>query len=346
MRKAPLNLYIEPIAHIIFWLGLFVLLQNSDSSMKVVEQYGSGNKRQIDAHHWLVYLMSAMIFYFNILVLYPLFFKQRKYLHYVLGLIAAFMVIAIVEYYYFRPGIMVIELLFKQYTTINFVFLLFSVVYVFAKDFILTESKQKKIIQEQTVNELIFLKSQLNPHFLFNTINNIYSVAQKNQDPEVAKYLADLTKVLRYSLYESNQPMVSLEKELFFLKSYINMSMLKFDSNVLKIDYEMVGETSNFKIAPLILIPIVENAFKHNSMNHEDPFIKIKIDIDDKNCLKLVVENSCYPQNQETQLKKIGGIGIKNLKRRLELLYHKKHEFSIERSERSFKSTLKLELNE
>ena len=231
--------------------------------------------------------------------------------------------------------------MFQKDLIINhFVFLLFSIIYIVVKDRIRIESQKKLATAEQLTNELQFLKSQLNPHFLFNCINNIYSTAVENSDQEVAKQISDLTQVLRYALYESNQSKVPLDHEIQFLKGYIDLNLLKFEEGELDFSFEVIGETESINVAPLILVPLVENAFKHGTPSDLNSYIYIKLSVEDHSLL-LEARNS-YSLGEKTRNPKEGGVGLVNLHRRLELLYPKAYSLKFNQENGDFNVKLQL----
>ncbi len=345
--------YIEPIVHLLFWVGLFIISKSTASADMVLEGFGSKSQTlSVKYLNHLAFVASAFIFYGNILIFYKLFFLKRKYILYATSLILWTVLIVSIELIILKNYLYPLNNFFDHIVTDfstdllvnNGIFVFFSFIYIFTDYFILLRSKLKDIENNKLTNELAFLKAQLNPHFLFNTINNIFSTAQLNNDHETAQQLADFTKVIRYSLYESNTETVSLEKELLFLKSYVKMSLLKFKPDDIDIKFNINGESSNKTIAPLILVPLIENAFKHGPVPYEPAFLYIDIEIT-SNTLEINVENSYKTKNKDETLK-VGGIGLKNLKRRLDLLYPNKHDLEIKQKSGKFETKLKLELND
>jgi LytS/YehU family sensor histidine kinase len=200
-----------------------------------------------------------------------------------------------------------------------------------------------EIAKEKAETELHFLKSQINPHFLFNSINSVYFlIDKKNEDARNA--LHTFSEMLRYQLYECNGNKVSLQKEIAFVKDYINVQELRKNKN-LEIHFEVAKNYNDLYIEPLLLIPFVENAFKH--LSHFDDgrkdVINICVDVKENN-LQFVVENTTY-SNKIKAMPNESGIGLTNLKRRLELLYPDKHDLKIENDNDWFKASLSIQLN-
>jgi sensor histidine kinase YesM len=171
--------------------------------------------------------------------------------------------------------------------------------------------------------ELQWLKNQLNPHFLFNTMNNISSQIYTNPD-EAQENLARLSDTLRYALYETAADRVPLYGEIEFMENYIYLMKLRC-SDKTTVTTVFPSHTAGIQILPLLYISLIENAFKHGVSNKEESFIKISLH-QDQNKLVFDVENSNFPKKQENRSGH--GIGIGNLKRRLELAYHDKHSFT------------------
>ena len=185
--------------------------------------------------------------------------------------------------------------------------------------------------------ELSFLKSQINPHFLFNTLNNIYAlVLKKSTDaPNAVLMLSD---IMRYMLHDSNHHRVLLEKEIDYISKFIKLQQLRIKKDV-NIEFNIQGEPNKIKIAPMLLIPFVENAFKHGELQQKDAYIKIQLDIIPGE-IDFLVENILREKKEKTT----SGIGLDNLKKRLSLIYPGKHKLSRRKSGTTYIGNLKLQL--
>ena len=185
------------------------------------------------------------------------------------------------------------------------------------------EANQRELERERAEAELSNLKSQLNPHFLFNTLNNIYSLIAFS--PEKAQEAVhDLSRLLRYVLYESNQPLVPIEKDLDFLRNYIELMRIRLPRHVdLQTDIE--AATPGVMIAPLLFISLVENAFKHGVSNSQPSFIQITIQ-QAGDTVSCSIRNSYFPKSAGD--KSGSGIGLSNLEKRLSLLYPECYHFT------------------
>lgn len=200
------------------------------------------------------------------------------------------------------------------------------------------KEKERVIIESQKVNsELSFLKAQLNPHFLFNTLNGIYSLANKKSD-DTTEAIITLSELMRYMIYEANEPLVPLEKEINHIKNYISLQLLRIkDSSNVKIN---IHGDLNYKIEPLLLISFIENSFKYGTDFKGNTEITIKINIIN-NELHFYTYNISSVQNFR---KENSGVGIENIKNRLALLYPKNHILKIHKKEKSYEIDLVIKL--
>lgn len=199
--------------------------------------------------------------------------------------------------------------------------------------------RENQLRAEKSEAELKALKGQLHPHFLFNTINNLYALARvkSNKTAPVALKLAQL---LRYVLYESQRPLVPLEQEIRLLEDYIELEKLRFDDDRLSIEFNVSLDQPKQEIAPLLLLPLVENAFKHGASEQRTAAF-VFLDIRQHNHrLEVVVRNSLPDEKVE----KTTGIGLQNLRRQLELLYPGTHELTIRESESEFEAKMTLRI--
>lgn len=196
---------------------------------------------------------------------------------------------------------------------------------------------EKKHLQSR--NALLMLQAQLNPHFLFNSLNNIDILIEETPG-KASEYLKKLSDILRYVLYETKEEATELAKEIAQVTSYIDLQKIR-SSNAHYVDFSVVGAPNDIKIAPMIFIPFVENAFKHSKNKTIDHAINIAFDIHN-NQVKMVCKNYYEP----TQLEVIRneGLGNETIKQRLNLLYPKNHELVIDQSEHWFTVTLTIHL--
>jgi len=202
----------------------------------------------------------------------------------------------------------------------------------------LKQATQKLLIEKQ-VAELNYLKSQTNPHFLFNTLNNIYSLARDKSDLAPESILR-LSKILRFMLYETSGKYIPIEQEIKIISDYIALEKLRYDDS-LRINFNYDIEDMKQAIPPLLLIPLVENAFKHGvSETRGQPFVDIHLSVN-KRQLSFVVKNSTEDPSEEKSVKE--NIGLSNLRRQLELLY-KHYDLTVQQNGSEFNATLKINL--
>jgi two-component system LytT family sensor kinase len=202
----------------------------------------------------------------------------------------------------------------------------------------LKQASQQLRIEKQEA-ELNYLKSQTNPHFLFNTLNNIYSLARDKSDLAPESILR-LSKILRFMLYETSGKYIAIEQELKIMSDYIALEKLRYDES-LHVNFNYDIEDMKQALPPLLLIPLVENAFKHGvSETRNQPFVDIHLSVN-KRQLAFFVKNSTEPSPGESSIKE--NIGLSNLRRQLELLY-KDYSLSVQESGSVFTATLKINL--
>ena len=204
------------------------------------------------------------------------------------------------------------------------------------------EQRNLQLQKENAESQLQLLKAQVHPHFLFNTLNNIYSYTQ-NTSPVASQLVTRLSDLLRFVLYETRQPLVPLAKELKLIQDYIELEKIRY-GNKLELNIQLPEKTNDLYIAPLLLLPLIENCFKHGSSNVLDqPWISLHIDIFD-NQMQMKLLNG--KTNEVRESLNSTGIGIQNVRKRLELLYPGKHDFSITNDEEVFIVNLKIELEQ
>jgi len=201
--------------------------------------------------------------------------------------------------------------------------------------------EEKKALTKENANaEMQLLKAQVHPHFLFNTLNNIYSFAL-SKSPKTGSLVLKLSDTLRYMIYECEEPLVPLEDELKMINDYIGLEKVRY-GNKLKIETYIYGEAGNKRITPLLLIPFLENSFKHGAskiLNH--PWIKMRVQIENDH-LYFELENS-KPLNENNPPKK-NGIGLKNVQKRLMLLYPQQHQLKVESGDGTFSVNMEVPL--
>ncbi|TAL44942.1 MAG: hypothetical protein EPN92_08100 [Chitinophagaceae bacterium] len=208
-------------------------------------------------------------------------------------------------------------------------------------DYTRMQKRMAEMAKEKAEAELNFLKSQVNPHFLFNSLNSVYFLIDKG-NTDARNALHKFSEMLRFQLYDAGGEKIPIEKEIAYLKDYVDMQRLRREQSD-EVSFEYNDGLSGFSIEPLLLIPFVENSFKHLSHFGTGNKNKVKIEANRKNGIfHFSVANTVeYNSTREP----IGGIGLKNVKRRLELLYPEKHELSIKEENNMFTVDLKLKID-
>ena len=297
---------------------------------------------------------TAFIVYLNRLVFIPRFFLKKKYVtHIVITLIAIF-ALATISYLLLRPIIENVDfspnrpgpkrMVFWGSVIQSILLVILTTLIHFTKEWIKVKDVEINLAElekEKLDAELKSLKAQINPHFLFNMLNNIYSLSLEKSDksPKMILMLSDL---MSYILYDCQDEKVSIEKEIQFLKNLIELEIISVGEDV-KIGFDFDESLVTHQVSPLLFIPFVENAFKHCSKNGKDKsFVSISLNhVDDKVCLK--IENSTEQPDAQID-DNYHGVGITNVEKRLTLLYPNKHQLTIEEEGNIYKSELCLEL--
>lgn len=219
----------------------------------------------------------------------------------------------------------------------HFFLVLAGVAFKLMFDFVEIQRKMAEMAREKAEAELSFLKSQINPHFLFNSLNSVYFLIQK-ENIEAREALHRFSEILRYQLYEADGKKIPIEKEIVFLQDYVHLQKLRKDENY-KVEFTAGAEVKGFSIEPLLLLSFVENAFKHIS-HRQDEANHVRIDLEMSN--GQMIFNVINSKDDKVNTETAGGIGLQNVKRRLELLYPGNYDLSIDNKEDLFTVNLKL----
>jgi two-component system, LytTR family, sensor histidine kinase AlgZ len=333
--------------HLLFWCVYysFFFSQISTSPKGVERELGD---LLVDASFHVFSMMA--IAYLNYFFFFPRFLNHKNLLRYLLEFAVPFglMITAVIHVKrYIADGYTYqLKFMYTQRFTNHMIWsTLFIVFFVamlkFVEDWFELEAKKKEIENEKLVAELRFLKAQINPHFLFNTLNNLYSLAFMNS-PNTTVVIDKLSQMMRYMMYDSNHAKVSLDKEIDYMHNYISLEKLRLNNEV-PIAFKINGNTEGVQIVPLILITFLENAFKHGvSNNAKNAWVNITLDLSENKCI-YTVENSKLSEKDEKTNEK-SGIGLQNVQRRLELSYPNKHELKVEDNEKHYLVHLKLDL--
>jgi two-component system, LytTR family, sensor kinase len=185
---------------------------------------------------------------------------------------------------------------------------------------------REELEKDKLSSELSFLKAQINPHFFFNTLNNIYVLTQVDAE-EAGRAIHQLSRMMRYLIYETQQGQTMLSQEISFLKDYISLMQLRL-TEMVEVDFEIPAEWKDTPMAPMILLPFVENAFKHGVSTSQKSFIKISV-LQSGNILDVIIKNAVM-KDRGVSLDTNSGIGLTNTRRRLDLLYPGKYRLDID----------------
>ncbi len=320
--------------HTIFWMVCFFIL-----FQLFTKEYYNG---AIDFIYTGLFLLPMIVIVYINRWLINKFITKANYVVYGLG----FVLLALlgVGLHYFAYDVLS-DLIFKGYylssyygflelVQYNSIFLLASTLFKLAKDWFIVKDRELDLVQENHTVKLNALKSQVNPHFLFNSLNNIYSLS--NDSPgAVRNYILKLSDALRYMIYDTDQEQVVLDDELSYLSDYISLEKLRLKKSD-RVTFKFPERTSEL-IAPMILLPLIENCFKY--VDKVDPFIHISISLDCTE-LELRTANNCTAVQKEQS----GGLGLKNLRKRLDLLYPNRHQYSSIIEEGIYQASLSLNL--
>ena len=336
------NKKITVFLHLLVWFVLF--------SMPYVLWYGQDQEmNRLIAHFWIPLVLYAIIFYLNYFVLIERFLFTKKTVLFII-----INVVLIISFSFFREQIEITFFQdivrkpsdsgppFKMFIYMQMLSymppLLFAIAIKTTKRWAQTETERKEAANYKLHSELQHLHYQLQPHFFFNSLNNIYAMVDLSPD-QAKKSIHSLSKLMRYMLYETNMELVPLSKEIDFMKKYIDLMKLRV-SDKTTVNHRFPSEETGVKIAPLLFISLIENAFKHGVSASKASLININMTCNDKTVL-FTIENDNFPK--KTDDKSGTGIGLQNLEKRLKLLYADKHNFKTVLKDNRFSVHLEIE---
>lgn len=343
------NKWLEIILNILFWiLTSWLIISVNSIELLEIEVVNGKEIKQIFRNANLVnYFIIGQIVFFIIFYGELYFIKElgrtksfKRFIIKSIGLIFSLMLVyyVIVRFFVFSEPIRIANISFG----ILIFYLATALGYGFIKMWIKNEqdNKQLELVKNQT--ELKLLKSQLQPHFLFNTMNNLLAMVDQQSNPKLAKSIDKLSGLLRYVVYDTKKEKVPIAEEILFIKNFAELHLLRFEDDEIDYDFDIKGEYNQQLIEPGILLCYIENAFKHGVQPEEKSFITIHLDISHKDILHFTVKNS-IPSFKPTNEK--GGFGIASNTNRLKLAYPNKHSLHItETSE--YTVELKIETDE
>lgn len=271
--------------------------------------------------------IAVILFYanlWNILRLYQQQNKTTTIFYSILILLCAFAIYYILERSnipgppFVLPASLITGILFFYFTC--------SISYGIGKIWLLADKQKQLLVIEKQHSELARLRNQLQPHFLFNALNNLLSLVDQKQSPLLADSIDKLSGLLRYIIDETAQYKVPVQKEINFIKNYAALQLLRFEKDEVVFNLEITGECTQQKIEPGIFLPFVENAFKYGAAPEQQTTINLWIDLSETNQLKFCISNHCF---HSTSSPKGNGTGITSTKERLNLVYPGKHFLKI-----------------
>lgn len=332
--------------HLLFWLIYFIF--NFFRFATINNDYWYSLKSNL-----IEFPLNIIITYFTIYYLIPKFILKKKYLQFFL-----LFTLSLALFYLIRTGlnyILVSENIWPEaqgnqepFTVIHMVELVIGAIYVIALvsaikltyDWVSEKKRNDDLQRMQLETELNFLKSQIQPHFFFNTLNNLYALVIKNS-PKAPNVVMKLSEIMQYVLYEVKEPRISLMKSINYLYSYLELEKLRYGERV-KSNISIEGNIDDIEIPPLLFLPFLENCFKHGAKHQTDINVNIAFVVKD-NFLYFTVEND-FVKSDDTATKH--GIGIENTKRRLQLLYGSSYSLKTRSKGNIYTVNLKLPLHE
>lgn len=337
--------------YLLLWIILAIFL------LFLVFDYNASFLQQFIAT-FVVTGFSSIPAYVSSKILVPNLLYQKKIKKFVGALLLAAMINTVLTYflggalYYELSGhsifrnVAVVQTILTDFFILNCIVITVSSAIQIIMDRFGMEQQLHVVENEKVSTELAFLRAQINPHFLFNVLNTIYFQIQKDNS-EARNSVEKLSEMLRYQLYECTTDMIEISKELAYIENYVAVQQLRMEAGT-DLKLMLPRDIGSFKIAPLLILPLVENAFKHIS-NYKDPsknklHISISIDLESQFVVDVV---NTYNSSVGTDiLQNSSGLGLKNLERRLALLYPGRHSITRRRNENTYETTLKIQYHD
>lgn len=331
--------------HLLFW-GIYFSFFFYQISFGRGNRDGTNYTRPfLDALFQVITLSG--IAYLNYFVLIPRFSRHRNGFRYFMELLIPLILVIGLQLFtkaeLYKDVFTQEEIFFyrTRFIVSHSITVIFVIAFVamlrFASEWFDLQAKRQEIENEKLATELRFLKEQINPHFLFNTLNNLYYLAH-SQSPKTPDIIAKLSQMMRYMIYESNQEKVPVEKEIEYIKNYIELEKMRLEDDFI-VQFEIIGDYQRVRIAPFIFITFLENAFKHGVTSGENGKISLSLRFEGNQCVYEV--KNAISKSTDTEQK---GIGLLNVQRRLNLIYPEKHTLSVEETADIFTAKLAIEL--
>ncbi|MBL7780250.1 MAG: histidine kinase [Saprospiraceae bacterium] len=335
-------LFRRPVYHGLFWMVLFGLILWADFEKGIDMRFALGNELiQLFFYAFLVYL--------NLLYLIPNYLARHAFVYFGLVLAVCALVTPIevlVFYLKFHDQPLYRARLVETQVWIfigNVIVTIVSTVLRVIMDWWRYQNEKQVLLTQTMQSELRFLKSQINPHFLFNTLNNLYALTLKKSDkaPEI---VLKLSEIMRYMLYECNERRVHLTKEIQYIYNYLDLERLRQPKDA-DIRFVVEGQISEQMVAPLLFIPFLENSFKHglNNQIQGEGFVRLRLTVSGED-LEFFIENSKAERLPRQDHPRSGGIGLVNVRQRLQMLYPDNHTLTVQDEPHRYAVTLHLKM--
>lgn len=330
--------------HVLFWIAILL--------------YHTFYRGRFSEDYWLRFVgysaslpFDMIATYFSLYFLLPKYLLRQKYFKFVAFFILSSIPILYCEYliyYYFQyplrnPDKDIVFNFFNQSLILSLFVSVYSVTISaiaikLLKAWYASQQEKKELINQSLISELALLRSQVNPHFLFNTLNNIDALITKDTE-RASNAIIKLSEIMRYMLYDSTTEIVPLDKELDYIDSFIALQQLRL-KNDMHTKFTVKGNPKGIMVPPMLFVSFVENAYKHGTKQKNRPGVVISLDIKE-NTLIFEVINS-YSENNNRSKDGTGGIGMQNVRRRLDLLYKDKHGLVVKKENGEYRVVLKL----
>ncbi|MEL6676300.1 MAG: histidine kinase [Bacteroidota bacterium] len=347
-------IYIHTALWALFFLWLFT--PGTPGGDAIGLKFLSNSENQIFFLYGTLLNMAAFYTYVHLAL--PNYVRANRFRYFVLVNLAYLVVFVLVETlidfayvnfvmtYYHQgnppsPEAYSLEKLFNANLALTAIVLFVANLYGFAYTWFKDQNERRVLEQEVLKAELSALKHQINPHFLFNILNGLYGLAFKNEDEDTAEGIAKLSQLMRYMLYEANEPKVPLSKEIAYIENYIDLQKLRTNGST-HIDFQVSGAIQQQLIAPMLFIPFIENAFKHGISTVRPSSIDIEVALEGDQ-LEFKIENPIH-RNGQAKPDEYGGIGLKNVQKRLELIYPQRYDLDISDFDQKYRVQLSLTL--
>ena len=329
MKYPLLSRWVVVIVHMLFWTGFFFASFSFATHLVATNIAIWSSLTDV--------LALALLTYLNVFVFLPFLFKERKYALYSLAVVCTIAGLTILRAQIFawlmKEPFGGTPFYFAAVFPLIGFFLLSSTGW-FVTNWFQSRRREVELVNSQLESELKFLKLQLNPHFLFNTLNNIYSLAYFN-DKNTPQAIMKLSDMMRHMIYECQDPYIALTKEVAFIENFIELQKIKTEDSP-AITFRKKGIRESHQVAPLLFLAFLENSFKHGQHGS----IEIDLEVDDQQQLHFRIVNQL--SKQPTTQREKSGVGLINVQKRLELIYPDKHKLDMELNGNTFTVDLTL----